>query len=171
MHSLPYKTLVEANIVLREHGQQFLLEGSRPMDFFLRLHVVDERITVCKANREDHVTLLPLEEGVRFPALTNDRYRNLLQMIDKLMNGHLSRKEQCNVNMIGCSSNGKADVLRMTEPVANGGVHSGAKRIVLQHRLLPLRAEDHVQQHMINDLHGGTSIASTHDITEQRKAA
>jgi hypothetical protein len=28
-----------------------------------------------------------------------------------------------------------------------------------------------VQQHMINDLHGGTSIASTHDITEQRKAA
>ncbi|SDF48575.1 hypothetical protein SAMN05444167_2530 [Terriglobus roseus] len=160
MRSLPHKTLVEANIVLREHGQQFLVEGSRPMDLFLRLHVMDERITICKADREDHVTLLPFEEGVRFTALTNDGHRDFLQMIDKFVHSHLSRKEQCNVNMIGSSSNGKADVLRMTELVANGRMHSGAKRIVLQHRLLPLRAEDHVQQHMINDLHGGTSIAA-----------
>lgn len=160
MHSLPHKTLVEADIVLCEHGQQFLLEGSRAMDFFLRLHVVDERITVCKADREDHVTLLPFEEGVRFAALTNYGNRDLLQMIDKLVHGHLAGKEQCNVNMIGCSSYRETDVFGMTEPVANGRVHSGAKRIVLQHRLLPLRAEDHVQQHMINDLHGGTSIAA-----------
>lgn len=171
MLSLPHKTLVEANIVLREHGQQFLLEGSGAMDFFLRLHVVDKRITVCKTDREDHVTLLPLEEGVRFAALTNDGNRDLLQMIDEFVHGHLARKEQRNVNMIGCPSYREADVLGMTESVANGRMHSGAKRIVLQHRLLPLRAEDHVQQHMINDLHGGTSIASTHDITEQRKAA
>lgn len=171
MRSLPHKTLVEADIVLREHGQQFLLEGSRAMDFFLRLHVVDERITVSKSDREDHVTLLPFEEGVRFSALTNDGHSDSLQMIDKFVHGHLARKEQRNMNMVGCSSYREADVLRMAESVANGRMHSGAKRIVLQHRLLPLRAEDHVQQHMINDLHGGTSIASTHDITEQRKAA
>lgn len=160
MRSLPHKTLVEADIVLRKHCQQFLLEGSRAMDFFLRLHVMDERITVCKTDRENHVTLLPLEEGVRFTALTNDGNRDLLQMIDKFVHGHLARKEQCDVNMIGCSSYSEADVLGMTKSVANGRMHSGAKRIVLQHRLLPLRAEDHVQQHMINDLHGGTSIAA-----------
>lgn len=160
MRSLPHKTLVEADIVLRKHCQQFLLEGSRAMDFFLRLHVMDERITVCKTDRENHVTLLPLEEGVRFTALTNDGNCDLLHMIDKFVHGHLARKEQCNVNMIGCSPHGEADVLGMTESVANGRMHSGAKRIVLQHRLLPLRAEDHVQQHMINDLHGGTSIAA-----------
>src|SRR6266550_5797775 len=122
---IPHKPLIELHPIFRKHHAHLGLEISPLMVRGLRIDVSDQCQPIDQADRKNRIATLPAKLRKLRAFRLDPLGRRNLQSLDHSRNRFRSRKEECDVDVIGNTANTNADIFRSIENRSQVRMHLG----------------------------------------------
>ncbi len=123
----------------------FFLKGARPVVFLLPIYVMEQCVTVGRADGERAVAALPGKHGQRRRLRFEPFGRRRFQAFDEIGHGDGARKPDGEMNVIGDTANAKAFAIRVPGDRGEIGVKRGTD-FRAKERCAVLRGENDVDE-------------------------
>jgi hypothetical protein len=143
--SIPHIPLVPLHPILLQQRPKLILKRMLPVMHFLRINIPNQRLQICRPNRERTISSLPCELRQRRRLALDPPRRRRLHLLYQFRHGHCPRQPNRQMHMVGRTANAItfAPVIphKSREIKIKFRSHS-----LIQNRRTILRAEDHMNQ-------------------------